>query len=373
MNIKKVHVAVLATLLSLVSCAKLDQMLHGPKPEKKFFTRVWNKNIDPSYITGNLPITTGSPLVYEDLVFVGALSGNFYAYQLETGRSLWEAYEGQALGAMPGFFRDMVIYGSQEGRVFARHYLSGKLIYSVDLGAGVESRPVFYKGRMFFHLRNHKIVSLDASTGKILWAYKRSVPNLTTLHRVSTPVIYDNKLFVGFADGHIATLSIEEGLLLWDKKIAIASKFLDVDMTPVFTQQGLFIGSLAGDLQLLDPRNGKQRKVFNLTVSRAPVFYKDQFYIGTTDGYLVKMSREGNVSQRLKLDKYSSVTNIIFWKGHLVATNTLGHLYQIDPETLQIRSRIHLGHDSSAIFGEIGYNSDFLTLLSSRNRVYTYK
>jgi len=56
-------------LFLVTSCSKIK--LTAPKaPEKKvdFFEMAWAKNLDPEYISGNLPI--GLPLVFMTISFI---------------------------------------------------------------------------------------------------------------------------------------------------------------------------------------------------------------------------------------------------------------------------------------------------------------
>ena len=175
-------------LIFLVSCSYLNvKQIPFKAPERKqtVFNLKWVKNLDPYYKSGNLPIGTSSPFIFEDIVYMGSLAGEMTAYDLKDGSIIWQVKDNGPIQSQVNKSGDIIYYGSQFGRLYARHYLTGKLIYSIDLASPIESQPDFYKGRLVLHLRNHSVIVLDASTGKIFWRYQRSIPYVTTLQRVS--------------------------------------------------------------------------------------------------------------------------------------------------------------------------------------------
>jgi outer membrane protein assembly factor BamB len=361
----------------LQSCAQIGTVgdfltIETPKNPKANFHPIWIKNLDPVYETGNLPIALNSPLIHEDLVYVGKSTGEMVAFQLSNGRKVWSKQDNGGYHSKPIPFKDLIIYGNIEGRVTARHYLTGKLKYSVDLDASVESPPVIYKGRMFFHLRNHKIFCLDVRTGKILWAYKRSVPYLTTLQRVSTPVAYRGKLYVGFADGYVASFGIEDGILLWEKKIARGNKFVDVDMSPVIHENRLYISSLSSQLNVLNAQTGRLLQTVPLTPSRSPIITKGGILIGTLDGELVFLNRGLKKVLTRKISDFS-ISSIESWKNHFVVTTAGKTVYFVDKSNLKEIERFDLGHVTSAVFGDTQVSDGKLAFLSSRNRLYVFE
>jgi hypothetical protein len=93
-------------LIFIVACGSLR-----PKaPEKKsdFFKVLWAKNLDSDYQSGNLPIGLGAPRIFNDIVYMGSMSGVISAYDVESGRVLWSHDEKTPLGGAVEFFKDHV-------------------------------------------------------------------------------------------------------------------------------------------------------------------------------------------------------------------------------------------------------------------------
>jgi outer membrane protein assembly factor BamB len=339
------------------------------------FRPVWIKDMDPKYDSGNLPIALQSPLIHEGIVYIGHNSGSMEAYELENGKTVWSEFDGSTYHAAPVPFKDQVIYGTVQGRVISRHYTTGKIKYSVDLGASIETKGVIHQGRIFFHLRNHQIFCLDVETGKILWGYKRSVSYLTTLQRASLPVIYKDRVLVGLADGTLVALTVDEGVLLFETKLSTATKFVDVDNAAFVLNDKVYVGAVGGVLSMIDPNTGKVIKRSEFIASRAPYLEQkegnDQLLFGTPGGELVLSDKNLNILSKVKISA-GVITSIVPYKlGFAVATSS-GEILYIDSKTLKVLERLHLGHAYSAVFGNMESRENFLSVLSSRNRLFTF-
>ncbi|PIP94305.1 MAG: hypothetical protein COW00_03480 [Bdellovibrio sp. CG12_big_fil_rev_8_21_14_0_65_39_13] len=358
------------TILILSNCS-----LVTPRTQKDYsepFRVSWSRNLDPKYDTGNLPIALNWPLAYEGLVFIGDNNGYMRAYDIKNGRKLWVEKDLIGYHAAPTIYKENLLYGDIEGRLYSRHYLTGKLNYVVDLGASIETEPVVENGRMYVQTRNHKIFALDYKTGKILWAYKRSIANLTTTQRASRPLIVKNKLYVGFADGTLAAIDINEGVLAWESKLAPTVKFNDVDASPIWFNGNLLIGSLSGPLSLVNPQNGLVLRTLNFNVSRSPIVKDDVIYLLTTEGTLVELDKNLQVLKTKRLAK-RALSSLVDWKGELAVSSVDGYMYWIKKSDFEILKKHWLGHVSSAVFGQMAISDDKLALMSSRQRLYIFE
>lgn len=342
----------------------------GVRPEKKLFQARWNKNHDPNYNSGNLPIGLAAPLIHQNTVFIGKDGEGMMAYALDSGRELWHAQEDARYHSEPTPFQDQIIYGTVEGRVISRQALTGEISFEIDLGASVESRPIVADGRLLVHLRNHQLFCLDASTGKILWAYRRAVPFLTTLQRVSAPLVHEGKVFIGFADGFAAAFSLEDGLLLWERRLSTGAKFVDVDTDPLIFENQLYMGSYSGNYSILDSSSGQLIHQIPHTLSRAAMVLGDRLVLGSVDGKVLLLNRQLRELQSLSFE--GSVTSLNLWRGHLVVSTTKGELHAIDLQDFSVKETFHFGHSHSAVFGQVQVQGDRLVVFSSRNRLYTF-
>jgi len=344
-------------------------------PKEVKLKPIWIKDLDPAYDSGNLPIALQSPLIHEGIVYIGHNSGSMQAYELDNGKQIWSEFDGSTYHAAPISYKDQVIYGTVQGRVISRHYTTGKIKYSVDLGASIETKGVVNQGRIFFQLRNHQVFCLDVETGKILWGYKRSVSYITTLQRASLPVVYKNRVFVGMADGTLLALSIDEGVLLFETKLSTASKFVDVDNAAFVLNDKVYIGAVGGPLSLIDPNTGKIIKKADFIASRAPQIIltdsEDQLLFGTPNGEVILTDKNLNILNKVKISS-GVVTSIVPFKQGFAVSSTAGEISYIDARSLHILEKFNLGHAYSAVFGDMESRENYLSVLSSRNRLFTF-
>jgi outer membrane protein assembly factor BamB len=356
-------------LIFVSACAKFE--VKAPTHESDIFRVAWAKNLDPSFETGNLPIGLGAPRIFDDIVYMGSVSGFMTAYDLESGRVLWTENDKTPLGAPVVYFNDHVAYGGLNGRFFVRNAVSGKLKYAIDLSAPIESAPFYHEGHIIIYLRGHQIVHLDAETGKVLWAYKRAVPVVTTLQRTTRPLIIGNKVVVGFADGFVGALSLEEGLLIWETKIIDQGKFVDIDLNPVLLGGMIITGSPSGELKAVNPDNGALARTFNVSVMAHPFVKGEQLILGTNDGEVMIMAADGEILKRIKIST-QPVSAVTWWRDTLVAASFDGHLTAIDPLTMKVTKKFALGYSYSSIFSDLVVDKDYLAVYSSRNRLYLF-
>lgn len=356
-------------LIFTVACGSMRPT--APEKKSDFFRVMWSKNLDPDYVSGNLPIGVGAPRIFNDIVYMGSISGTMSAYDLETGRVLWSHDDKTPLGGPVEFFKDHVAYGGLNGRLYVRHYLTGELKYAIDLGAPIESAPHFQNDRMLVYLRGHQIVHLDAETGKILWVYKRAVPVTTTLQRTTRPLVLGNKIIVGFADGFVGALSRDEGLLLWETRVVEQSKFIDVDLNPVLAGGVIITGSPSGELKAINPDNGAISRSYGVSVMAHPVLHNDQLILGTNDGEIVLMSLNGEVLKKVQISE-QPVSAVAWWKDNLVAASFDGKIRSVDPLSLKIVDEFAMGYDYSAVFSDLVVSEDYMAVYTSRNRLYLF-
>lgn len=365
-------ISFLACLLVSCSQVQIPSYIKGDRPEQVDFFPTWSKNLDPVYNSGNLPVGLQSPVIKSGILYIGSNDGRMNAFDMDNGREVWSKEDNGSYHGDPIIVGKNLVYGTVEGRLYARDLLNGKLIYNVDLGAAVEGKPYEHRGRLFVHTRNHKVFSLDVKTGKILWGYKRSVPYLTTLQRVSNPVVFNNRLYVGFADGSLGCFNINEGILIWESRIVNGKRFVDVDSSPVYFNGHLVLGSLQGPLTAVNARNGLISRTLPYNVGRTASVVDGNLMVGTTNGKIVILDKFFKVVKEKQLSEHA-ISSFTPWKKGWAVGSVGGEVFYLEKDTFNLISKISLGHSHSAIFGNLTTSDNKLAVFSSRNRLYIYK
>ncbi len=357
------------------SCSSLHKkaktIFNKPTKKSSVFRLSWNKNLDPEYDIGNLPIGGITPKIHNDKIYVGNLSGGMHVFDLN-GRDSGSFSEDPILGR-PLIKDNIMYYGTSEGHLVSKDLSSGKILFKEFLQSPIESDITSINNQILIRLRSHVLVSVDEKTGKILWHYKRSVPQLSTLNRVSTPLIHNGNIIFGTADGYIVSLKSSDGGLNWERKLTKKRKFIDIDMKPLLIEGKIWIGSLAGNFHILEPSSGATLKEYKYLASAEPVLKDSAVYLFTDSGeVLVLNAKDGSLLKKKKISS-ESFGSSKFWKSHLVASTYRGKLYAIDPSSLEVVEEFNFGHKFSSIFGHLESNDDLLAAYSSRNRLYVFK
>lgn len=117
--------------------------------------------------------THSSPAIDErtQLVYLGANNGRFLAFDIQTGRRIWEYKTEAPIKSTPAILGDRVHFTGWDGFMYALDTRDGKLIWRTSLGAKSQSSPTLNPSGDFFVLTNGRgeTLGLDRQTGKIRW------------------------------------------------------------------------------------------------------------------------------------------------------------------------------------------------------------
>ena len=293
------------------------------------------------------------------------------AYELSSGRKIWQKYDRGTYQARVTVVDDKIVYGTTEGRLIMRVQEDGEKVYEIDLGSPIESEITFDNGRLFLQLRSHQVFALDAITGKILWSYKRGVPPGTTNQSSASPLIVGQQLVVGFADGHLVSFNKFDGQMNWEKNLAEKLKFNDVDISPVLVGEHLLSYSNGSALAVVDKKGTLIQKVLEKP-SSSIIKIDGLIYFGDLNGDLIVLNPNYTVLKRVPLT-YGPLRFVQAWKNYLVATSVTGEVVVVDRTNDQIIKEFHAGGRQSSFVSPMDVGQDYLTLTSSLGRLMVFR
>jgi len=365
-------------LLSIIaSCSQIKTIKNKvvtPRKTMKEFQAQWGKNLDPSYLSGNVPIHLNGPITHDGAIYIGSSGEGFLSINERDGKVNWKKRESETYSSSPLVFENNIIYGTENGRIISRKLVNGELNYELDLGASVDGTPIASSGRLFVQLRNHQIFSLDATTGKILWSYKKPVTNKTTIQGVGKGHVFDNKVIFGFADGDMLSFRVETGEIIWEQKIGKSSdKFMDLNWDIAEFNGKLATLDAAGNIYIISGSDGTISNQFNVGASTNLISKNGNLYFGALNGEVKILGPSLNVNTLFKFSK-RTVTRIALWKNRIIAGDISGLVSVYSLSASKILKNKILGNDLSALFtkptvGELGG----LVLFTSRGRLYYYQ
>lgn len=194
-----------------------------------------------------------SPLVYNDIVYVGDESGMFYALDITDGGVIWSADTGESSIRSTPTIAHGNVYVIANTRIIAYDLVTGTEVFNVrgNFG-GRHLNPAVIGNVVFWNEGWDSLVALDATTGEELWRHRDSVgvgkgtsstvlangkiywcsgaqgfygADIRTERRdwfydaavdnwVQTPAYYDGHLYTVGSNGIIA-IDVSDGTLAW--------------------------------------------------------------------------------------------------------------------------------------------------------------
>ena len=129
---------------------------------------LWNRNLGANF--------SASPTVVGSTLYIGDLSGNFYALNAGTGATIWKVtFAGYIYGS--AVVANGIIYvGSYQGSFYALKATTGAVVWSYALSSGTDTSAALVNGKVYFGGYDNNIYCLNAATGAKLWSYTTGGP-----------------------------------------------------------------------------------------------------------------------------------------------------------------------------------------------------
>jgi outer membrane protein assembly factor BamB len=200
----------------------------------------WTKNLGANF--------SASPTLVGSTLYIGDLSGNFYALNANTGATIWKATFAGAFYGSAVVANGTLYVGSYQGSFYALKADSGAVIWSYALSSGTDTSAALVNGNVYFGGYDNKIYCLNAATGAMVWSYA------TGGHVESAPAIANGTLYVGSDDDKvyaIGTSGTNAGYLLWSYTTGA-----QVFASPIVYNNHVYIGSYDDKLYALNARDG---------------------------------------------------------------------------------------------------------------------
>lgn len=163
--------------------------------------------------------TTGTPTVWEGMVYHVSREGDLFCFDLGSGKVLWQrqlAQDHRFTVPEWGFASSPFVYGAtfvlnagDAGAAFGLH--NGQLVWNNGTGPAAYATAVPFKleGRNCLAILSHReCVAVDATTGAVLWR-REFVSNYDT--NSGAPVIHDGTLLISAYNVPAVKLRLSDG------------------------------------------------------------------------------------------------------------------------------------------------------------------
>jgi outer membrane protein assembly factor BamB/tRNA A-37 threonylcarbamoyl transferase component Bud32 len=282
------------------------------------------------------PSTTGpirsAPAIANGIVYVGAQSGpsnNLYAFNATTGIQVWSARVGGPTTGItyssPVVANGVVYLGAADAKLYALNASTGKQLWATPLNARIDGSPSVANGVVYVTTTaqtdsdNH-LYALDAGTGGILWFASLNGSSS------SAPAVASGMVYVGSADGHLYAFNALCGSSTTQCPPTWTSVSTGgaIDCSAAVANGIVYIGSSNGILNAFDASTGIQRWAVLTTsgqdVYSSPTIANGVVYFGSYDGNLYALNassgnRLWSTSIGTRISSAPAVTNGVVYVG----------------------------------------------------------
>jgi outer membrane protein assembly factor BamB len=256
----------------------------------------------------------GSPVVANDVVYVGAYDNNLYAVSAPDGKMLWKYATDGGLPGSPTVHNEVVYIGSEDRRVHAISTRAGKLQWSYYADAPIRSSPRISDGHIFIGADDAKLHAINLQNTRATWRFpaadavrcrpaigggmvyfgcesgdfyavdmrgERKWAFKAKRALTSSPALFNNMLYVGSMDGNVYALDSGNGWKIWQFR---ANK--GILSSPAVEGNLLVVGAADGFIYAIDIRTGREAWRYQAEgqVNSSPVIHKGVAYVGSIDG-----------------------------------------------------------------------------------------
>ncbi len=280
-------------------------------------------------------------------VFVGSSAGVLWALDAQKGNVLWKKELHAPISGQPSFAPEtgLVYLGCDDGGLYAFDAATGEQRWVYHTRAPIASQPVYNEGNLFFTTGENRIYSLSARDGKWLWQYDREAPETFTIRGYPAPLVVNNRVYVGFSDGYLACLSAAGGDVLWTRLLAgDATRFIDVDATPLFYRNTIFVSSYSTGVFALDPKDGSTRWRFDVEGAGTVKARNGRIYFTATKLGLHALDVDGHLLWRQALAKGGELSSPTLVDGYVMVSSASGGTYVADAVSGRLYQYFFPGH-----------------------------
>jgi outer membrane protein assembly factor BamB len=388
----KLSMATLALCMApLMGCSSNDEEddeLLLPEINNQFETQVvWDASVGDGveHYFSNL-----KPTVYQSSVFVADRNGLIKAFDVNTGKIIWEtdtlkdgslfswgnSQSAKLSGGILQAYGKLYI-GSEHGEVIALDRETGKEVWRKNVPGEALSAPAAGDGLVYVNLGSGKLLALHPDTGEERWRYEQEVPALT-LRGLSSPTSANGGVLLGEENGKLSVLIAENGFSAWSADVALAKgasefeRLVDVDTKPVVSGSNVYSIAYNGNLTAIDVRNG------SVIWKREYSSYRDLsvdlniIYLVDSEGVIYALDKDSGIerwSQPALRGWYLTAPTVA--GEYLALGDQEGNLHWLNKETGELVAREDF--DSSGFFVEPIVADDKLILYTRNGEVSAVK
>ena len=182
-----------------------------------------------------------APTVVDGRLYAASVDGTIEAIDAASGHTLWQKRLGERKGWLwkrgentlrwsggPAVLGDLLVVGGLDGDVYAFSAQDGSERWHVTASSEVISRPAISPAIVVVRTIDGRLSGLDANDGSQKWVFDQSVPPLT-LRGNSPPIIIGEAVYDGFDNGKLVAVRLADGAPLWAQTLSTGEGRTEVE------------------------------------------------------------------------------------------------------------------------------------------------
>lgn len=283
--------------------------------------------------------------------------GTIIATDLQ-GKILWQIQFKQGLRSGVTLNKDgsMAIVSDSKANLIALDRSTGNKIWQKQLPSQVLSPTIIQENRIIALSNSGVVNGIALQSGDIIWQFATQNPNLT-VRGTASPILLDNETaLISTADGRIHAVNVQTGVPLWSRRISNAQgaseidRLADIDATPVFDNQMLYLVSYSGQLLGIDMASRQVNFVKEIASLKSITVDDSQIYATSLSGKVFALDKfTGNENWQSETLAYRGLSNPAVSKNQLFVGDGLGYLHVFDKHTGNLLERKQTKADISLL------------------------
>jgi outer membrane protein assembly factor BamB len=343
----QIRVALALALATLVACDSKD--VDQPAELTDFrstvtINRVWSANVgggEPKLRLGLGVAQSGNA------VFAAGHNGDVVAFDVATGRRLWQANTKLRLTGGPGAGDGLVVVGASHGDLVAFDAATGAQKWKSHINSEILAAPAIGSGAVIVRTVDGRVSSLRASDGKPVWSAEQQVPKLS-LRGTAKPIIAGDLVLSGFDNGRVMALALADGATAWEIAVSPPAgrteleRMVDIDTSIKAIDADIYAVTFQGKVARIDRDSGQVQWSRDVSSYSGLANDDDGLYVTSSEGALLKIGRRTGVElwkQDVLTRRRLSAPAVL---GSLVAVADLqGYVHFFEAANGELAARVH--------------------------------
>ncbi len=259
-----------------------SQTVYVPSGHVLYAFAISNRSVKWSFeAVGDL---RASPVLLDNLVYIGSEDKRVYALDKYTGDLVWSLKLDDVVAASPSIDGLTLVVGTESGTVFGIHSLQGEETWRSDLGSPVSTAACIDRDTAMVGTYGGRVYALDLDDGEQIWSFPPK-GSLALDPILTTPVTSSGLAY--FGSDSLYCVEVGSGADVWSYETGDS-----VRGSPAIVDNYIVFGCYDGMVRCIDKTTANVVWRFKTdTVFRSGVCIDyDKAYVGGRDGILYARS-----------------------------------------------------------------------------------